>query len=76
MNWIWALAWLNLALSLWNMRESKVNADHLTKIMDDDHKRNSSIEIYNNELTDKMKEDIKQIHGRVCAMEERNKGGA
>ena len=70
MDWyqLVALVLPNIAIILWFRAESRSDWRHLDAKMDAMQKETNSI------IT-AIREDIKDFHGRLCAIEEKNKKG-
>jgi hypothetical protein len=63
-----------VGLFIWNRTESRADIRHMdTKL---ESNRNLSIQIHkeNHDLISAIREDAKEFHRRMCAIEERNRG--
>lgn len=60
-------------LFIWNRTESRADIRHMDEKLESN--RNLSIQIHkeNKDVLDAIRQDIKDFHGRLCAIEERNK---
>lgn len=74
-----------VGLFIWNRTESRADARHIDAKLESN--RNLSMQIHKENqqtilvmqketqgMIDAIREDIKDFHGRLCAIEERNKG--
>jgi hypothetical protein len=68
MDWTQVLTILggNIALFLWAARQSRTDFLHLDRKLEENRKES-------NQLIKAIQEEIKDFHGRLCAIEERNK---
>ena len=62
-----------VGLFIWNRTESRADARHMDAKLESN--RNLSIQIHkeNQEVITAIREDMKDFHGRLCTIEERNK---
>jgi hypothetical protein len=69
MDWSQVLTILggNIALFLWATRQARSDFLHLDKKMDENRKETQQI-------VKAIQEEVREFHGRLCAIEERNKG--
>ena len=60
-------------LFIWNRAESRTDVRHMDNKLESN--RNLSIQIHqeNRQILEAIREDIKEFHGRLCALEEKNK---
>jgi hypothetical protein len=63
-----------VALFFWNRTENRADIRHMDGKLESN--RNLSVQIHkeNQDLINAIRQDIKDFHGRLCAIEERNKG--
>lgn len=55
-----------LGLFIWNRTESRADIRHMDNRLDSNHRENQ-------QTIQAIREDIKDFHGRLCSIEERNK---
>jgi hypothetical protein len=62
-------------LFVWNRAESRADARHMDSKLESN--RNLSMQIHkeNLDLINAIREDIRDFHGRLCSIEEKNKNG-
>lgn len=63
-----------VGLFLWNRTENRADMRHMDMKLESN--RNLSITIHQEtqQMIDAIRQDIKDFHGRLCAIEERKKG--
>lgn len=63
-----------VALFFWNRTENRADIRHMDSKLESN--RNLSVQIHteNQDLINAIRQDIKDFHGRLCAIEEKNKG--
>lgn len=75
MDWIqFSLMFITfVGLFIWNRTESRADIRHMDAKLESN--RNLSIQIHNENqnIIEAIREDIRDFHGRLCSIEERNK---
>ncbi len=75
MDWIqFSLMFITfVGLFIWNRTESRADIRHMDAKLDSN--RNLSIQIHNenHDVIEAIRQDMRDFHGRLCAIEERNR---
>jgi hypothetical protein len=75
MDWTQVLTILggNMALFMWATRQSRTDFLHLDRKLEENRKETQQIVKESNSILKAIQEEVRDFHGRLCAIEERRK---
>lgn len=75
MDWVqFAIMFITfVGLFIWNRTEARTDARHMDVKLESNRNLSTQIHKENRDLIDAIRQDMRDFHGRMCAIEERRK---